>query len=147
MEPVHFLWLLIAYTAVASMVQFLSDSGRAREFRELARQWRMQYVPDDRLRVAERISGCLPMPGAAGVCVMDLMYGTEADRRRYLFTVEYGQGTVHAQKRLRLVMAFEEGVGMGDQPVKLEISPDTGSVFEQYRVLAKTERPSDGKTE
>jgi hypothetical protein len=140
MEPIEFLWLLIAYTVVAAMVCWLKNSGRARELRELAAQWHMHYVPDDRLRVAWRIKDCLPVPGAADVCVIDLMYSTEEGQRRYIFTVEYGVGTVHSQRRRRRVMAFDEIAGSSgpERPVALRIAPEGGNVLDRYREMAQS---------
>ena len=63
---------------------------RGRALRAVASQWRMHYNAGDQLRLATKILPRLPIPGAANVSVMDLIYGSDRDRYRYVFTVSAG---------------------------------------------------------
>jgi hypothetical protein len=136
MDPLYFLWLILALSAAAVATQMLMELRRARELRRLAAQWQMQFFPDDRFRLALRIAPRLPAIGAADVRARNLMYRGEDGRRHYLFTVEYGTGALGGQRRRRCVAALDEAAaGEGT----LRIAPADLAVIEQYRRLHKAE--------
>jgi hypothetical protein len=63
------------------------------------------------------------------------MYTTEAGRRRYLFTCEFGRGVLLAQCRLRRVMAFDEPLTPAAEAIDLKLAPENLGWLEQYRRL------------
>jgi hypothetical protein len=139
MNPLVFLCLLLGITCYAVAWQRVRDVRWRRQLRELAVQWRMNYVPDDRFRLAERVRDRLSVAGAADVRAWNLMYQTEGGRRGYLFTLEYGLGTVGSQRRRKCVAALEEPIA-GAQPEghfesTLAIAPSELRLIEQYRHL------------
>ena len=93
----------------------------------------MQFVAVDRFNLAQRICANLPFPGAANVCVFDIIYRTDGSRRRHLFTCEFGQGTVHSQSRRQCVAAFDEPVASEAAELKLLVAPQNVALVEQYR--------------
>jgi hypothetical protein len=131
--PMQFLVFICAITAAAAAAQGIKNALRRRQMCAVARQWGMQFVPDDRFRLAERIGDRLPVVGAADLRVEDLMYQTQGGRRRYLFTVEYGVGVVHGQTRRQNVMGFEELVSGAGEILALRIAPDHLPLCEQYQ--------------
>jgi hypothetical protein len=139
MEPLLLLWLLVGVTLFAVAWQRIVDVRWRRRLRELAAQWRMNYVPDDRFRLADRVRNRLPVVGAADVRAWDLMYHTEGGRREYLFTVEYGIGAVGSQRRRKCVAALNEPVsdeqGGGHADSMLAVGPPEMQLMEQYRHL------------
>jgi hypothetical protein len=135
-SPLGFLWLLLGMTLVALAGQLAKDRVHARRLRHLARQWGMQYVPDDRLRLAERLSSRLPLVKAQDVCVTDLMYRTTGDRRHYLFTVEFDAPVTRGRKRPRQVVGFDEPAAHGQSEItSVLIAPVDLPLLEQYEHL------------
>jgi hypothetical protein len=134
-SPFQFLSLLLGVSAIAAGVQWAAGARRCRAFRGLAREWGMQYVSSDRFRLAERIAGRLPVPGAADLRVSDLLYRTEAGRRQYLFTCEFTRGVVFSQRRRRRVAAFEESTSAEAECPELRIGDEKMPLAEQYRQL------------
>jgi hypothetical protein len=136
MQPVQFLYLLILLTLAAAALHRLSGARRCRELRRLARELGMQYVTVDRFGLKAKVAGQLPVAGATEARVSDVMYVTEGERRRYVFTCEFGVGVVFAQRRKRRVLGFEEGIsGVGLSEVQLRVAKEKGSLREQYREL------------
>jgi len=148
MNPLMFLWLTLGVTAAAAAGQVMVRSRRERALRHLAAQWGMQFVPDDRFRVAQRVSGRLPVIGAADVRVWNLMYRTDGGRRGYLFTVEYGQGAIGPQRRRRCVALMRETAAaesaVDHSEFELEIAPAELPLEEQYRRLHQRQGKADG---
>jgi hypothetical protein len=136
MRPILFLWLMLGMTAGAAAWQWFTDVRRRRIMRSLAIQWRMHYAADDRFRLAERVRNRLPVVGAADVRAWDLMYMTESGRRGYLFTVEFGIGTIGSQRRRKCVAALDEPAGgHDDHSISLRLGPGDLPIIEQYRRL------------
>lgn len=136
MRPEIFLYLMIALTALAVALQRIFNLRRARVLRELAMSAGMVFVSADRFQIAERIDGRLPLLGAGGVRVRDLIYRTDPQRRHYFFTCEFARGVVLAQCRLRRVMAFDEPLKPApDEPIELRLAPENLRLVEQYEKL------------
>jgi hypothetical protein len=137
MSPFQFLSLLLTITALAAAAQWIGLSRRRRILRELAGQWKMQYVSSDRFRLAARLAGRLPVPGAADFTVSDLLYRTDGGRRVYLFTCEFTRGVVFSQRRRRRVVAFVERVALaeGAECPALRIGQEGKLLTDQYRGL------------
>ena len=100
-------------------------------------QWGMHYNAGDQLRLATKVLPRLPVPGAANVRVMDLMYGSDRDRYRYVFSVEYTVGVVGPKRRVIRVASLSEPRERGNPGmVSLTLAPEDGSLLDQYRSLA-----------
>jgi hypothetical protein len=145
MSPLAFLGLGIAAPLVAMGVHGLRDRQRRRALRALAAEWGLNYTPDDRFRLAPRVAPRLPTPGAAAVRVVDLLYGIEGARYRYLFVAEYTARTVGWRARRRTVVTFSEprdppSGAASDQTIELLFAPDHLPLLEQYRHLRKVIR-------
>jgi hypothetical protein len=136
-SPMLLLQVLAGITLVALLVQRIARMRRMRMLLALARHWRMQYTPRDIFNLASRIAPLLPAPGAADVCVSDLIYGTEPDGHRYILCAEFTVGVVRAKKRRRCVMSVLEprqrtdGTGWSSHRVAAEDL----KLIEQYRSL------------
>ncbi len=108
MSPLYLLALLVLTTAAAVGV----DRGRRRRsatsYRRLAVAHDMHYSPGDPLRLTPRVAAALPVPGAAAVRVIDLLYRTDAAGHHYVFTAEYTVGVVNVKHRVRRAAAFDE---------------------------------------
>jgi len=73
----------------------------------------MHFAPGDRLRLARRIVGRFPVPGAASISVRDLLYCTADSRHQYLFTVDYTMGVIRGKVGQSRVAGFSEPVSRG----------------------------------
>jgi len=108
MSPEYFLLLLIAVTLAAWLAHVVNRNRHQRRLRRLAAEWRMHYSPGDRFRLADRVAEKLPIPGAADVRVVDLIYGNEPAGYRYIFSAEFTRGVVRWKTRVRRVVSFSE---------------------------------------
>jgi hypothetical protein len=106
----------------------------------LATELRMTYSQFDSLRLTPRVAARFPIPGAANLRITDVIYGTEHDRYRYVFRVEFTVGVVRPKRRRVRIGAFaeprERGRNLPPSPVLL--APEKGSLVDQYRHLAPT---------
>jgi hypothetical protein len=132
------LGVLVALTALAGFIESLSRRRKKRALRRLAGEWGMTYSARDRLRITSKVAGGLPVPGAADVYVLDVIYGAVNGHHRYVFTVEYTSGTVRGKRRHVRVAAFSEPRdGRGpDAATPIVMGPEGVSLVEQYRRLA-----------
>jgi hypothetical protein len=144
MSPLAFLGLGIAAPLVALFAQGLIDRRHRRVLRALAAEWGLNYTPGDRFRLAPRVAPRLPTPGAAAVRVVDLLYGIEGPRYRYLFAAEYSARTVGWRTRRRTVVTFSEprdtAGAPADETVELLFAPEHLPLLEQYKHLRKVIR-------
>jgi hypothetical protein len=142
MEPIVFLWLTIGITVAAAAGQWAIYFRRQRALRMLASLWHMHFSADDRFRLAQRVASRLPEIGAADLIAWNLIYGSDAGRRGYLFTLEYEIGTIGSQRRKRCVALLDEPVtseGGGEAAdTHFAIAPDKLPLIEQYRHLHQT---------
>jgi hypothetical protein len=137
MTPYQFLLLSLGVTAAAVAAERIHRRRRQRGMAELARQWRMHYSARDLFRLAERVAPRLPATGAADVFVADVVYGIEGEHHRYLFSVEYTLGLVHAKHRIVRAASFREPKDRTDpsQWSALELVEQPMPLVEQYRTL------------
>src|SRR5687767_13045184 len=137
MTPSQYLLLTLGCTAVALAANLVSKRSRQRALAALARSWNMHYSARDVFRLADQLGGRLPAPGAAHVHVSDVIYGIEGEHHRYLFSVEYTLGLVHAKQRVVRAASFREPKGrtepFGTSP--LELGDVATPLLEQYRTL------------
>ena len=137
MTPLEFLTLMIAITAVAAAVEALRRHRHTSALRKLAAQRGMHFSAIDRFRLAPRIAQRLPVPGAAAVRVLDLLYGVEQQNYRYVFATEYTTGVLRSKTGVRRVATFAEP---RDPGAKREIgdlffAPEGLPLVEQYKHL------------
>lgn len=124
--------LLIAAAAFSERV--LARMHRAR-LQRMALEWHMRYSPNDRFRLTPRITRNFPVPGAAKIKVVDLIYGIESDLYRYVFTVEYTAGVVRGKRRVQRACSFSEPrerSGSAGEP-QITLAPAGLPLLEQYR--------------
>jgi len=135
MPPIDLLLALILLSAAAwTLDRWWQSHGQA-AYRELARTHRMHYSPGDPLRLTPRIAAQLPLPGAAAVRVIDLLYRTDEQNHYYVFTAEYTIGVVGPKLRVRRAAAFTESKAAGANPKPVRLGPVELSLVEQYRAL------------
>jgi len=137
-SPALMLGILVALTGLAALLESLSRRRKKRALRRIAGEWGMTYSARDRLRITSKVAAGLPVPGAADVYVLDVIYGALDGQYRYVFTVEYTSGAVRGKRRSVRVAAFSEPRdGRGpDTVTPILLAPDGPSLVEQYRQLA-----------
>jgi hypothetical protein len=138
MTPLEFLILMIAVTAAAAAVEAGRRHRHMSALRRLAAARGMHFSSTDRFRLAPRVAQRLPVPGAAAVRVLDLLYGVERDNYRYVFATEYTTGVLRSKTGVRRVATFAEprdpALAGGDIG-ELVFAPEGLSLVEQYKHL------------
>src|SRR3954447_24389250 len=127
MDPVVFLMIVAGVTAAAVLVNAIVRRVRSGKLKGLAAEWGMHYSARDRFHLADRIAPRIPCAGAADVRVIDLIYGLQRERFRYVFTAEYTEGVVRTKHRRRRVVAMTEPKdrGMRDEVIAdLGVAPE-----------------------
>ena len=144
MTPHQFLLLTLGSTSAAVAANLIHRRRRQRMMAEQARDWRMHYSARDLFRLAERVAPRLPAVGAADVFVADVIYGIEGEHHRYLFSVEYTVGLVHARHRIVRAASFREPKDRTDStgPPALELAEQALPLVEQYRTLHAQHLPA-----
>jgi hypothetical protein len=145
LSPIVYLILLLVILLAAVSIDAVFRLVRRKRLRAAARKWNMHFAPGDRLRLAKRIVGLFPVPGAANISVRDLLYRTEASKHHYLFTVDYTVGVIRGKVGRSRVAGFTEPVSRGGRtnlaPPSLTLAPSnlTGpAAYEQ--VLREVEK-------
>ncbi len=131
--------ILLAALVAATVAGVAVDGGRRRAaavaYRRLAVAHEMHYSPGDPLRVTARVAAALPVPGAAAVRVIDLLYRTDAAGHHYVFTAEYTVGVVNIKHRVRRAAAFTEPRGASGPPPVVRLAADGVPLVRQYESL------------
>ena len=143
MNPSLYLALLTTVTLTAGAYQFHLRRKLAKQLRQLATSWQMNYSKGDPLQLTQRISGVFPVPGAAHVTITDLIYGLEQDQYRYYLATEFTVGLTRSKKRVRRVVTFTEprsGATRAFSPMR--VAPAELSVLEQFEHL-RPELPAE----
>ena len=137
MTPHQFLLITLGATAAAVAAERIYRRRRHRAFAAQARVWNMHYSARDLFRLAEQVAPRLPVVGAGDVFVEDVIYGVEGEFHRYLFSVEYTLGLVHAKRRVVRAASFREPRQHRDPSrwSPLEMVEQTLPLLEQYRTL------------
>jgi hypothetical protein len=133
--PALYLVLVVCIFGGALIAESVRVRRRRRMLRGLARQWQMHFARGDRLRLAGRIAARLPIPGAANVRVRNLLFCTDGNVHRYLFTIEYGVGVVRGKVGRWRVGGFVEPVARGQHPTgdcPLQLAPQGLSLQSSY---------------
>ena len=139
-----------ALTGAAALAAGVARRRRRRALRQLALEWGMTYSAHDRLRVTPKVVAGLTVPGAADVCVFDLIYGSDGQQAyRYVFTAEYTVGVVRGKHRRTRVGTFREPRCANDDAATQAAEPPAPAVLlapedlpliDQYRRLAPSAR-------
>lgn len=134
LSPGVVLVVLIGLSIVAAWIDRASRRRRKRALRQLAARWKMTYSARDQLRVAAKVIGRLPSPGAADLYVTDVIYGGQGDTYRYWFTAEYTIGAVRAKRRQIRVGTLAEPRGRQGEAASGEVAfaPEDLPLIEQY---------------
>ena len=113
MTPTLYLLLLLAILLMVVLAGETLQIRNRRRLRACAVRWNMHFAAGDRLRLARRIVGRFPVPGAASVSVRDLLYRTAGNRHEYIFTVDYTVGVIRGKVGRSCVAGFSEPVSRG----------------------------------
>jgi hypothetical protein len=140
MSPLFFLGLTLLLTAAALVFDFLSRRRLRCQLQQLALELKMAYSHRDRFGLADRVAEHFPVPGAAALRVIDLLYSSDAGGYRYLFCAEYTFGVIRSKRRLLRAITLREPKGRTDPSTwsNMLLAPDNLSLIEQYRHLAAT---------
>ena len=127
MSPKNYLFVLLTVLLGMLLVAGLAQFRRRRKLRALAQKWNMHFAAGDRLRLARRIVGQFPVPGAANIGVRDLLFRTGDNQHHYIFTVDYTVGVIRGKVGRSGVAGFTEPVSRGGkvdlQPPALILAP------------------------
>jgi hypothetical protein len=135
-SPLMFLTFLLTLTAVVAIVEAAMVAVRRKRFARLARQWEMHYHAYDVLGLAPRLAGSMPRPGAADVCVRDLLFSRVGETLLYILTVEYTVGLIHSKRRRFQAAASRDPVQSNPaSPLILTFAPEEMPLLEQYEYL------------
>src|SRR5688500_12993643 len=99
LPPAIFLISLLILTALVWTLHRVARHGHKRKLRELAAQWRMSYTPSDVFDLSARVASEFPIPGVADLRIRDMIYASQGDRHRYVFTAEYTLGVIERHRR------------------------------------------------
>jgi hypothetical protein len=135
MPPIDLLIVLLIMTVGAWLLDRWIHHRSHAAYREMAIAFKMHYSPNDPLRLTPRIAARLPIPGAAAVRVIDLLYRTDEHNHYYVFTAEYTVGVVGPKYRVRRAAAFTESKLGGDTFHPVRLASSELSLVEQYRSL------------
>src|SRR5262249_19814692 len=108
LTPLEFLALMLIVTAAAGTIRYVSRRRYVAKLQQLADEWKMHFSAADRFRLGPRIAPRLGVPGAAGVRVVDLLYGIENENYRYIFAAEYTTGVLRTKTGVRKIATFCE---------------------------------------
>ncbi len=101
MSPLIFLAMVIGLLAAAWVAYPRWLERRRRRLQLLAGEWGMQFCAEDRFGLTRRVVENFPVCGAVDVRVVDLIYCSEGNCHRYIFTAEYTEGVVRTKRRVR----------------------------------------------
>jgi hypothetical protein len=137
MSPYAFLMCMVILTAGAAVAQMAARARHLGRLKRLAGEWKMHFSARDRFRLSPRVAEALPVPGAAGVRVFDLIYGIEQERHRYLFSTEYTVGVLRSKTGCRRVATFSEprDAACAEKGCELIFASSNLPLIEQYQEL------------
>ena len=87
-SPAVFFLSLLCITVTVWTIHRAMRHAHKKKLRELAGQWGMQYAQADLFNLAARVAAAFPIPGVADLLIRDMIYATQGDRHRYVFTAE-----------------------------------------------------------
>lgn len=126
----------VALTLVAAAAQFQRRGRTHCQLKRLAVERHLHFSAHDQLRLADRVAAAFPVPGAANVRVVDLLYGSQGGFHRYVFTAQYTVGAVRSKKRVRRAATLSEPRDRAPgQCCQVRLATGTLPIVEQYREL------------
>jgi hypothetical protein len=127
---------LVVLTLIAVAAQRFADSRRHKGLRRLAGQYGMHYAKADLFGFAVRLESFWPIPDCSGFRVVDVVYGSAAGLRRYVFTVHFALGPLdHHRRDQRVATCAEPCDGVSKTTAGLTLAERSGSLLEQYQRL------------
>jgi hypothetical protein len=141
-DPLIALGMVLAATGVAVVVDAAQRRARRHALRGLSSRLRMTYSSHDHLRVLPKIACQFPVPGAADLCVRDVIYASQGESHRYVFTVEYTTGAVGRKRRHVCVASFCEARDwLCPEPMgPIVLAPAELALVAQYEALASVKK-------
>jgi hypothetical protein len=141
-SPAVFFFSLLCVTAAVWTLHRVMRHSHKKKLRELAGQWGMQYAQADLFNLAARVAAEFPIPGVADLMIRDMIYATQGDRHRYVFTAEYTLGVIDRHHRSARAVTFCDPRDSGGQcATPLILAPEELPLLEQYRQLGKQWEP------
>ena len=147
MYPTQLLVGVLLLTAGALAVHVRRRARRAATPRALAERTRMHYSPRDRFGLAARVARYFPVPGVADVRVSDLLYRSDEQGHRYVFTADHTRGVLGAKRRVRsVVLLVEPRTPPGHPPAgpALRVADPSSPVAEQYEAMLRPDVDGGG---
>ncbi|HEV8290735.1 MAG TPA: hypothetical protein VGP94_02375 [Tepidisphaeraceae bacterium] len=142
LSPAAFFISLLCVMALVWILHRLTRHTHKKHLRALASQWGMQYAQRDLFNLAARVAAEFPIVGVADLVIRDMIYATQGDRHRYVFTAEYTTGVISGQRRETRAVTFCDPRDSGGQcATPLILAPEELPLIEQYRQLSKTWQP------
>lgn len=133
-------------TAAAWIAHRIARHAHKQRLRALAAAARMSYAERDLFGIAQRIAAAPPLAGAGDIAVGDLIFGSEDDGHRYVFTVCCTRDDGCGETRQRFVAGFFETAGRRDAAVELLCAEAGLPLPEQYHgLLGRNVAPAGGQ--
>src|SRR3954468_11670542 len=141
-SPAMFFFGLLGVTAAVWAIHRGLRHGHKERLKQLASAWGMRYAQADPFNLAARVAGEFPIPGVADLRIRDMIYATQGDRHRYVFTAEYTMGVVDRHRReARAVTFCDPKDSAGHCATPLILAPEELPLLDQYKQLSKTWQP------
>jgi hypothetical protein len=141
-SPSVFFISLLALTALIWILHRTMRHAHKKQLRSLASQWGMQYAQADLFNLSSRVAAEFPIVGVADLVIRDMIYATQGDRHRYVFTAEYTLGVIERHRReVRAVTFCDPREAGGQCATPLILAPEELPLIEQYKQLSKSWQP------
>jgi hypothetical protein len=136
MPPLYLLMFAIVLTLAVAAKHWRRRGRLQCQLKRLAVERQLHFSPHDQLRLGDRVAAAFPVPGAAYVQVVDLLYGSQRGSHRYVFTAQYTLGAVRSKKRVRRAATFDEPRDRSPgQCCQVRLATASLPLLEQYREL------------
>src|SRR5665213_3583589 len=129
--PSILLIVLMEITIAAAAWQVLVRRRRANHIRALAEQWGMPFSTTDNFGLAQQVAAHLPMPGAAKLRAVDLIYRRHREDFFCAFTVSYTRGALGTKRRNQQVA----GVRQIQNEYSWIVAPAERKLIDQYEFV------------
>ncbi|HET6246418.1 MAG TPA: hypothetical protein VFE47_01870 [Tepidisphaeraceae bacterium] len=139
--PAALLIIAVSITFAAAVAERIWIRRYRQRLQKLAGEWGTNYSPHDQFRLTPRVFANFPIPGAANVRVVDVLYYIDHDRYCYIFTAEYTSGIVTGKRRVRRAATLSEPRERAAEApaAQITLAPANLPLVDQYRKL----RPVD----
>jgi hypothetical protein len=133
--PQWFLLSLLILSAIIWIAHTLADSRFHKQLIDLSKKLDMHHARCDLFEIRKKLETAWPIPNCADWQVADVLYGTLAGLRRYVFTVYFTGGPLDHFKRESRVAAYIENIDQQQEEAALTLADPVGSRIEQYQRL------------